>query len=355
MQIVRKYLSPDEVSPPGLRYDPDCDCVQVSPDGGTTWTDDPGADPRHNPAYLLPARTGGTARCDSAESAMQHFKSLVDGFIAGGTILGVVNLWVGLLFFIPGVNVLIALLLSIAEALFDTGVVVVDAAMTDPVYDQIKCILFCHMDDDGQVSAEQFTAINDEISSMIGGVPATVWSLVTSAWGEVGLSNAGASGEYTGDCDDCDCGWCHYFDFTASDFSFAPYGGLSIFGTYVPGSGFLAHRQNDSCTNHNYNAPESNYETPSAGARYVKVWFSIPLASVTFGAVFTLSGVQQYDFVMTLAMDGLSAEGSTGSGSTSNNFYVGSNNCGISTDWYITALEISGFDDDPFPSAPECA
>lgn len=215
MQIVRKYLSADEVSPPGLRYDPDCDCVQVSPDGGTTWTDDPGADPRHNPAYLLPARGGGSARCDSAESAMQHFKAQVDAFITGGTILGVVNLWVALLFFIPGVNVLIALILSVAEALFDTGVVVIDAAMTEPVYDQIKCIIYCNMDDDGQVSAEQFADIDSDVNSLIGGVPATVWSLITSAWGEVGLSNAGASGEYTGDCDACECGWCYEWDESA--------------------------------------------------------------------------------------------------------------------------------------------
>jgi len=173
--------------------------------------------------------------------------------------------------------------------------------------------------------------------------------------GVKGLNLAGGTTEITNDdCDFCDTGWCHYFDFTVDDFSFHPYGFSSTFGTYVPGSGFLVHRQNDSCSDHNYLAPESDFDVPSAGASRVKVYFSSALSVPTFGAQFNYLGSGTYSFSMGLAMDGLSAEGFASSRSLSDNFYVGSNACGVVTDWYITALEIEGDGDDPFPDADPC-
>lgn len=234
MKIVRKKLTADEFSPANKRYVIETDMVQTSPDGGVTWYDDPGADPRHNPLNLLPARSGPDAQCDAAENMMQHFKAQVDAFLTGGSILAVVNVWLGLLLFIPGVNVIVALLLAVADALFTTGVVVIEAAMTDPVYDQIKCILFCHIDADGQMSAEQLAAVYGDIDLLIGGVAAEVFHQVTSAWGEVGFSNAGATGEATGDCDDCACAWCYVFDFEVSDGGFTGVSGSN----WVEGQGW---------------------------------------------------------------------------------------------------------------------
>ena len=47
MEIVRKYLTPDEVSPANIRTNPTTGEVEISPDGGTTWNDAPQLDPRH--------------------------------------------------------------------------------------------------------------------------------------------------------------------------------------------------------------------------------------------------------------------------------------------------------------------
>lgn len=242
MKIVRKLLTDAEFSPANKRYILETDMVQTSPDGGTTWYDDPESDPRHNPFNRLPPREGETAQCDAAEAMMQHFKAQVDAFLTSAGILGLVNVWVALLFFIPGVNIIVALFFSIAEALFVTGTVVVEAAMTEEVYDQIKCILFCHIDEDGQMSAVQLEAVNNDVTVEIGGVAAEVFTLVTSAWGEVGFSNAGASGEYSGDCDDCTCEWCYTWDFLIESYAgdgFQTAPGFDGYGEWVADNGWV--------------------------------------------------------------------------------------------------------------------
>jgi hypothetical protein len=248
MEIVRKFLSSDELSSSSSRYNPECDCVETSPDGGTTWVENPAADPRHADAARLPPLVGEDARCNAAAGMTAHFKAQVDAFLTSAGILQLVNVLIGLLLFIPGVNVLLPLIFGIADALFVIGTEVVDAAMTDPVYEQIQCILFCNTDGNGQVSAEQFDAINDEIEEQIGGIAAEVWRQVTSAWGEVGLSNAGAVEEVEGDCDECDCGWCMEFDFSTGMHGWAVGGffGANPVGTWT-GSGWQT----------NYDAPNS--------------------------------------------------------------------------------------------------
>lgn len=251
--IIRKRLFADEVGQPGRRYNPECDCIETSPDGGTTWNEDPAADPRTNPAYLLPARTGGDPRCDAAEAMMQHFKAQVDAFLAGSSVWTIVSVFIPLLFFIPGVNIFIPLLFEIVSGLFAIGTEVVDAAMTEAVYDQMKCIFYCHIDADGQMSAAQLAAVQTDIDAQIGGTPNLVFDLFAGLWSEIVFSNAGAVGEYSGDCDECGCAYCYRWDFTLDDGGYVPIVISSLdFAVYAPGIGWGARVQEDACSQHAY-------------------------------------------------------------------------------------------------------
>lgn len=234
MKFVRRKISVESIDPPNTRYDETCDCVQTRASDTSPWVQDDAADPRHGTRYLLPPRTGGTARCDAAENMMQHFKAQVDAFLTAATILQFVNAVLTLAaIFIPALGILAKLIFVIADALLTIGASVIDAAMTAEVYDQIKCIIYDNIGEDGQMSAAQLADIQTAIDTQIGGTPNLVFDLFTGLWGEVGWSNAGAVGEFVGDCDDC--GWCVLYDFTIEEYGFAP---LSGTGQYVAGVGW---------------------------------------------------------------------------------------------------------------------
>lgn len=208
MKFVRRRISPDAVQPPNTRYDETCDCVQTRASETSPWVDNPAADPRHADSFRLPPRESADPKCDASEAMIQHFKAAVDAFLTSANILLFVNSIVVLVaIFFPAIALFSRGIFLVAEALLTIGTSVVDAAMTEEVYDQIKCILYCNIGEDGQMSAAQLADIQSQIDSEIGGTPNLVFDLFAGLWGEVQWSNAGAVGEYTGDCEDCEC--CH--------------------------------------------------------------------------------------------------------------------------------------------------
>lgn len=235
MEVVRKFLSPDEIDPPNTRYNPDCDCVETRASLTSPWVQDDAADPRHGTRYLLPPREGENVKCDAAEAMMQHFKAQVDAFLASVSIIQFVNSVLTLAaLFIPGLGILSKVIFVVASELVTIGTIVIDAAMTEEVYDQIKCILYDNIGDDGQMSAAQLADVQTAIDTQIGGTPNIVFDLFAGMWGEVGWSNAGAVGEYEGNCDDC--GWCVSYDFTVGEHDFAAE--VPGLGTWVSGEGW---------------------------------------------------------------------------------------------------------------------
>jgi len=209
MKFVRRKLSEDAVQPANTRWDETCDCVETRASAASPWIDTPAADPRHADSFRLPAREGGTAKCDAAEAMTQHFKASVDAFLTSANILLFVNAIIAIVgvFFAP-IALFSKAIFILFEALLTIGTTVVDEAMTEEVYEQIKCILFNNIGEDGQMSAAQLATIQSQIDSEIGGTPNLVFDLFAGLWGEVQWSNAGATGEYTGDCEECAEGTC---------------------------------------------------------------------------------------------------------------------------------------------------
>jgi len=238
IQIVRKLLTPDELSNPNQRYNADCDCVQTSYDGGATWTDTPAADPRHFAGFLFPPVGGGDPQCLAAGNMTDKIKFDLDTIIASATIFGAATAVINILLVVlPGAGILIDLVLAICEALFDLGLATVNAALTTGVYDTLSCIIYCRIGSDGQCSAAQYALIRSDVDSIIGGVAAVAIDYALDQLGEVGLSNAGTIGESVRDCSGCACVWCESQHFAVSDNGYSIVSGEG--GTYTGGVGFV--------------------------------------------------------------------------------------------------------------------
>lgn len=181
---------------------------QTSPDGGTTWYDDPNSDPRNNANYFppLPGTDGSTKRCEAATNALEFFRSnLIDELATGLTFAEIFNLIVGLVAVVSvtGIGVVIAL---IASAIAVAGILATQAAFTSEVWTDFKCILYCNMGDDASFTESQWQAVmTDVVSTFTGVVETVLWNWI-KALGHIGLTNTARSNMgLGGDCSDCGC------------------------------------------------------------------------------------------------------------------------------------------------------
>lgn len=210
MAVIRKRLDQTEVTPSNIRWDATCDCTQQTPDGGDTWVDSPTQDPRYSSIFQLPARTGGDPHCDSAQQMHDRIKNMLDAVITSSNILQAINGVVALVsIFLFEFGIIIEAIWAFVSTIFNIGTTTLDAALTETVYDDLLCILYCEIESDGTVTQGDFDTIYARVNDEIGGVAAIAITNVLLSIGNVGLTNAGALGEVTGDCDSCDCGWEH--------------------------------------------------------------------------------------------------------------------------------------------------
>jgi hypothetical protein len=184
---------------------------QSSLDGGETWFDDSENDPRNNATYFPPlaGEDGAEKRCEGAANAQEFLKqNLIDELASGlayaeiySTIIGIIAI-LG----ITGIGVIIGV---VTAAIFVAGVIVVQAAFTSEVWEDLKCILYCHIDDDASYNETQWGDVkNDILSQFTGVVQIILWNWV-NALGFVGLTNSARSNMALGaDCSDCACENC---------------------------------------------------------------------------------------------------------------------------------------------------
>jgi len=233
--LIRKKLTADEFSSPYLRYSEDCDCVQFTPDGGETWIDQPSNDPRTSDAYRLPALSGGDAQCRAAEGMTALVRAIVDQRIETDTAIELAGGILGIVSFIPGFNVLWALILALASFAVTIAREILEAAFTEADYDQLRCIFYCRIDSTGQMDQEAFDLAYADLIDM-NAIARTWVQNVMQTFGPVGMSDAGVRLEAAADCDECECEWCVLFDFTLSDCGFT----ADTYGTWESGRGWVS-------------------------------------------------------------------------------------------------------------------
>lgn len=213
MKVIRSELSANAVSPTNLRYNATCDCIQQTPDGGTTWVDVPEADPRHADGFRLPPLSGPDARCDAAAREVAAWREVYDTFIASTDVGQFATIILNILLLLAGgVGVLIGLLFLVFEALIFIGKENMEAAFDDDVWDAISCIVYCHIGSDGSVSQPELDAIYADILAVYPGVIYNTLIEIGHLFGEVLISNASVERDETGDCTGCACEWCWNFD-----------------------------------------------------------------------------------------------------------------------------------------------
>lgn len=258
MTVMRSRLSENDFSPSSLRYNSDCDCVQYSPDGGSTWVDDHGDDPRIGAKFIKPLKTGDDVRCRSASSMVAWLRNFIEyeaGILTtGAEVTAVANAALTLFDVLAPWAILAQLLIDVAGTLFGIGATALNAAFTETEWDILLCIFYCQIQADGSVSAARFAAIQADAAEQLNTTAALVTNLILQTQGRVGLQNAGTLYESESpDCSACECEWCYEWDFTVSDGGFAPtvISGLD-FAVYSAGVGWTARVQEDGCSNHAY-------------------------------------------------------------------------------------------------------
>lgn len=237
--VVRKELSETEVTPANLRWNPDTNTVQQTPDAGTTWVDNPQADPRAGAGFQMPARGGDDPRCDAAQNMLAKLKDMTNIFEAEIAQVQALNaLFDIILVFLPDVGIVIQALLAATEFLLTIGADVIAGAFTDDQWGIVLCILYCDIAGDGTVDQTRFDKILDDMHVQCDTVVYDVlFTIFTLALGVNGVSNAGATGDATGDCSDCACGWCYADSFLTSDGGWEMVSGEE--GTWNAGVGWV--------------------------------------------------------------------------------------------------------------------
>lgn len=242
MPIVRKRLQPSDVYPDDIRYNEVGDVVERLIDG--VWTPAPESDPRK--VTTLPPRATADPRCDGAQSIADALENQINQIAVAidnaQTLATIAGLILGLFSF--GVfAIFINIALAIAGYMFDLGAAAILAALPPSAYDQLACILYCHMDDQGRIKKGDLPNIYQEVVDALGATGGTIINQMLTLAGEGGLNNLAAVGTSTGSCGDCDCStqWCYLFDFTSSDGDWTRYTSTGDnIGDYVAGQGWNA-------------------------------------------------------------------------------------------------------------------
>jgi hypothetical protein len=192
------------------------DALEISTDGGTTWTPDP-ADPRINGTHLpnsIPGADDGK-KCNGATNAVNNFKDAQAAFshdlTSSTTIIGLAAAIAGellVLLLSAGTlaEVLVPLMITTAATLFGVLEADYNAEFTEAVWDDLLCDLFCNIGSNGQFTEGQFHDLQADVDTHFSNNVALTFQSILRGWGTLGLNNACISGTAaTADCSECDC------------------------------------------------------------------------------------------------------------------------------------------------------
>jgi hypothetical protein len=188
---------------------------EVSYDNGATWVTDHSLDDRYSGTIAPPLEgaDGSEKRCVAATSAQEYIKSnLIDSLTEGMTYAEINSTIIAIiaLLGVTGVGMLIA---AAAAAIFLLGVAATQAAFTTGVWSDLKCILYCAMEDDGSFTEAGWEQVKSKILATYTGVVSAILYNWTNSVGLVGLTNAARSHfAASGDCSGCVCEDCSNLD-----------------------------------------------------------------------------------------------------------------------------------------------
>jgi len=231
--------------PTNQRYTEDGHLEQ-SFDNGETWENADNIDPRFNSPVFnpLPGADGATKRCKGANSVISILKAeqakdsaILDAgtgitALIAAVVAAVAATGVGIV-----VGVVIALMSGILNAIINAGETTFTASFDGTTWDDLLCILFCEMDDDGTFTEQSWENVVVQAGDLAN-YPANEWlAHMIKVIGPVGLTNASLSGVAGSmSCDGCDCAeeWCYEWNFLTDDYDF-----VATYGAWTLGQGWV--------------------------------------------------------------------------------------------------------------------
>lgn len=206
-----------ENKPTNTRINPTTGLYEVSYDGGVTWEADPGSDPRSSGTVFPPyfGDPGAELRCQAANSALGYLQEIQAAELAGlennasiadfitmlTTFLGAIGIFFA---FVPSA---IAALLGFVVNFFGHKIATdFEAAFTEPLWDELFCILYCKMEDNGSFTEAGWLAVKGDLDNDIANYGLGWMYNHINLIGTVGLTNAArASYPGTRECGGCEC------------------------------------------------------------------------------------------------------------------------------------------------------
>lgn len=181
---------------------------------------------------MLPGEPSSAKQCAGADNVETAFKDIRDRLIdvlSGSVVfLIIVDFFIGIfaawLFSTVLGSVVAVMIWSLATALLSMTPESVAEQLTDAVMDEFKCLVFCRLNDDGQLTYETWVQLMADIDDHFTGFPETFFHGIVAALGYNGINAMCSAGAATAeDCDECECGeWCYYWDFSIDDGSWSP-------------------------------------------------------------------------------------------------------------------------------------
>ena len=192
---------------------------ETSDDGGVTWENHPELDPRDD--YIgsppLPGVSSSAKRCAAADNVRALFVEYRDNIIQLLTdASGLIAIVAGILAFLAvitgisgaaiGISVL---LMGLATALLSETPASVAAQIDDIALDTFRCLVYCRMNNDGELTYGEWVGLLADIAAEFTGFPETFFYQTVNGMGYIGVTNAATLGAATAaDCGDCNCGTC---------------------------------------------------------------------------------------------------------------------------------------------------
>jgi len=277
MDVIRKLLSAAEIYPTNQRYNETTDMIEYSSDGGTTWTEAPALDPRHNGG--LPSVATSDSRCDNAATIIAMLQALENPMIAGvgsgftATVL--TSGFIALLVFLGVFGFFVLIVVALVAAALGAGHEALVTAFSEEMWDTLLCIFYDRLEDDGRLTADGLVLVRADVNEQIGGIAAVILNYTFDAIGEIGLSDARLLvGVQAGDCAACIDTYCYYTNFAAEQDP--DWEKLSVAGSYNSGVGWVGTSGGSTC---------------DPAAEEIKIGYSLPSeATITF-IYFGVSGV----------------------------------------------------------------
>lgn len=236
------------------QVNPTTNQLEISTDGGETWTPDPES-PINTvvTAWPPPVTTGiSNTKCDAATNGKQHIEDLIAGtsvwLETAGTVfelaVGVCTALLALITAASGFTLaapaaaLATAIWAAGAAALEIGKAAFDAYWDSIERDKITCALYCNIGEDGAFTDAGYAAFISDWSQ--NAIPSPAFNVVLSsikAGGVKGLNNLCAYGASADeDCSDCDCPDCALdYDFRVQPYTIPL---TSSTGTWISGQGY---------------------------------------------------------------------------------------------------------------------